>query len=44
MSDDRHDRRQWRFFGIDDDTVWSIILDDVPKRISALKRLQDQVN
>jgi uncharacterized protein with HEPN domain len=30
------------YLGIDDDTVWSIIQDDIPKLLMLLKALKDQ--
>lgn len=30
------------YLGIDNDTLWSIIRDDVPTLVQALKRMQDQ--
>ncbi|MCC5886226.1 MAG: DUF86 domain-containing protein [Gammaproteobacteria bacterium] len=32
------------YLGIDDDTVWSIIQDDIPNLISALQQLNDDVS
>ncbi len=36
--------REWRFYlDIDNDTLWSIIHDDVPTLLEALVQLRDEV-
>jgi uncharacterized protein with HEPN domain len=44
MSDSTESGREWRFYfhaylGIDNDTVWSIIQDDLPELIEGLRRI-----
>ena len=34
-------RRKWRFY-LDDDTLWSIIRDEVPELLPLLKALKDE--
>lgn len=48
MSDAGNGQREWRFYihaylGIDDDTVWSIIRDDIPALLIALDRCQREL-
>ncbi|WP_293688772.1 DUF86 domain-containing protein, partial [Thiolapillus sp.] len=31
------------YLGIDDDTIWSIIQDDIPELLSALENLRDEI-
>ncbi|NKC14557.1 MAG: DUF86 domain-containing protein [Gammaproteobacteria bacterium] len=31
------------YLGIDDDTIWSIIQDDIPTLLSALEKLRDEI-
>ncbi len=40
MSDTGKEEREWRFYL--DDTIWSIIQDDIPALIAVLEKFKDE--